>query len=109
MFTLQNGCVTITCCGFLLTLKYKKTNGELSSDYFLLFQNCLLQLIPSAYSQRFLELSLGQQQYLGPTELTQYFVRESSMRKAADNVTVEVEVIIASQSGSETYFTLRLF
>ena len=50
-------------------------------------------MTPSGNSHTFLQLSLGRHQYLGATELTQYFVRGSHMRKAVDNITVEVEVM----------------
>ena len=57
-----------------------------------MFQYCLLQLSPSDNSETFLKLNLGEQKYSGATELTQYFVRGSSMQAAVDNTTVQVEV-----------------
>ena len=71
-----------------------KISGLRKIYLFYYFQYCLLQLSPSANSHTYLQLNLGTQTYSGATELTQYFVRGSSMKKANDNITVEVEVPI---------------
>ena len=65
----------------------------MSPNNFIHVQHCILQLSPSGNSHTILQLGLGHHKYSGVPELTQYFVRGSHMRKATDNITVEVEVI----------------
>ena len=50
-------------------------------------------LSPTGISKTFVKLASRNHIYSGPTELTQYFVRSSTMRLVS-NLTVEVEVVL---------------
>ena len=55
-------------------------------------QRCSLLLVPSGNTATQLQLVPGNHTYSGNRELTQYFIRQSSIQMEADNMTLSVEV-----------------
>jgi len=57
-------------------------------------QSCLMRLAPSGNSASQLALIPNNQTYSGDRELTQYFIRQTSMQMADDNSTISVKVVL---------------
>jgi len=57
-------------------------------------QSCSMLLTPSGNSAWQLELIPNNQTYSGDKELTQYFIRKSSMQLSEDNSTISVKVVL---------------
>ena len=61
--------------------------------YFIPFQSCAMVFEPDGNSGEFVDLKAEELNYLGPQDLTQYFIRQTSMNKTMAGA-IKVEVVL---------------